>query len=129
MPRSKPCTKEMKRGRLRKAEQFIDAARTVEALANEGDDVADAFVTLLVHAGVAAADVVCCAVLAEHAQGENHIDAVGLLHRADPSLSVHLRTLLGMKTDAGYSHLPISATDRKRAWRAASTLAEAARTV
>ena len=127
MPPTTPCTREMRRGRLRKAEQFLDAARTVEDVAEEGDDVADAFVTLCVHAGIAAADVVCCAVLGEYAHGENHHDAVALLHRAHRVLSPHLRTLLAMKTDSGYSHLPASTTDQKRAWRAASALVEAAR--
>lgn len=39
----------------------------------------DAYVPLCVHAGIAASDVVCCAKLGEHAQGENHDEAVGLL--------------------------------------------------
>jgi hypothetical protein len=129
MARTESCTNEIQRGRLRKAEQFHEAAKTIEDLADEGDEVGDAFVTLSVHAGIAAADVVCCARLNEHAQGENHNEAVALLAKADKSLAVHLRVLLGMKTDAGYSHVPASATDRKRAARAAAALVEAARQV
>lgn len=56
-------------GRLAKARQFADAAHDVLALAGEADDVADAFVTLAVHAGIAAADVICCVRLGRHARG------------------------------------------------------------
>ena len=85
------------------------------------------FVTLCVHAGIAGADVICCARLGEHAQGENHAEAVDLLRSADREPAQHLRTLLGMKTKAGYSHLVASNDDVKRAGRAAEALLEAAR--
>ncbi|OLZ50496.1 hypothetical protein BS329_18870 [Amycolatopsis coloradensis] len=55
-----------------KAGQFIEAADMVRELADEHEDVADADVTLCVHAGIAASDVICRARLGEHAQGENH---------------------------------------------------------
>ena len=57
MPRRQPCTAATRAGRLRKAEQFIDAASTVAALADNESDVRDACVTLLVHGGIASADV------------------------------------------------------------------------
>jgi hypothetical protein len=76
--RTQPCTAAIRRGRLRKAEQFIEAAGTVRDLADGHEDVADAYVTLCVHAGIAASDVICCASLGEHAQGEDHGEAVGL---------------------------------------------------
>jgi hypothetical protein len=98
----------------------------IEDLSDDDDDIGDAFVTLCVHAGIAAADVVCCSILGEHAQGENHAEAVALLARADTSLASRLRVLLAMKTDAGYSHVPMSATDRKKAERAAALLVVAA---
>jgi len=47
----------IREGRMAKAKQFVDAAETVEALADDPNDVADAYVTLCVHAGIAAADV------------------------------------------------------------------------
>lgn len=46
-------------------------------MADENNEVADAYVTLCVHAGIAAPDVICCASLGEHAQGENHSEAIG----------------------------------------------------
>jgi len=82
--RTQPCDPDMRRGRLRKAEQFLQAADTVRELADEHQDMADAYVTLCVHSGIAAADVICCARLGEHSQGDNHNEAVTLLKRADP---------------------------------------------
>jgi len=62
---------------LRKAEQFLRAADLVRDVADERGDVADAFATLCVHAGIAASDVICCARLGEHAQGENQSEPFG----------------------------------------------------
>ena len=71
-------------GRLRKAEQFLEAAVTIRDLADDEADVGDALVTMCVHAGIAAADVLCCAALGVHAQGDDHGDAVGLLATVRP---------------------------------------------
>jgi hypothetical protein len=117
----------MRAGRLRKAVQFLDAAQLVRDLADEDSAVSDAYVTLCVHAGIAAADVICCARLGEHAHGESHADAVALLARADAASAKHLRTLLAAKTKAGYSHLPASTDELKRTARAAAVLVETAR--
>jgi hypothetical protein len=102
---------------------------TIEAFADQAEDVADAYVTLLVHAGIAAADVLCCARLGEHAVSDNHNEAAALLGKVDRGLANDLRTLLGMKTKAGYSALAVSSEDRVRAARASARLLEAARIV
>lgn len=117
-------------GRLRKAEQFMEGAETIRELADDEHDVADAYVTLCVHAGIAAADVICCIALGEYVQGESHNEAVAHLSKVRPDgrgLGNSLRTLLRMKTRAGYSHEPADARDRKRAQRAAERLLNAAR--
>lgn len=114
-------------GRLAKARQFADAAHDVLALAEEASDVADAFVTLAVHAGIAASDVICRARLGEYSRSERHGDAVELLTKADAAVAKHLRTLLRLKTGAGYSHAPVSSEDRVRAQRAMDALLDAAR--
>lgn len=118
------------RGRFAKAEQFLDAAETIRELADEEADVGDAYVTLCVHAGIAASDAICATDLGEHAIGDDHDQAVTLLSRVRPdgkTLSSSLRTLLAMKTRAGYSHQPVNAQDRKRARRHAEKLVTAAR--
>ena len=125
--RTKPCDARIRRGRLDKANQFMDAADTIRDLADEDGDVGDAYVTLCVHAGIAAADVICCARLGEHAQGESHDEAVGLLGRANKDLAKHLGVLLRMKTKAGYGHTPATAEEIKRADRAAAALIAEAR--
>ena len=121
------CPKHVRAGRFRKAEQFHDAAQGVLTLADDNDDVSDAFVTLCVHAGIAAADVICCASLGKHATGENHQTAVGLLRQVDKDAARHLKTLLDMKTKAAYTALAVSADDVKRASRAVDALVAAAR--
>lgn len=110
--RTNDCDSHTRAGRLAKAQQFADAAREVLLLADEAMDVADAFVTLAVHSGIAAADAVCCRRLGVYARPESHHDSVELLSNADNDAARHLRTLLGMKTRAGYSHVPVSAQDR-----------------
>lgn len=126
-PRTVRADASVRAGRLAKAEQFAAAATVVHELADEAADVADVYVTLCVHAGIASADVICAARPAALARGEQHDEAVALLASVDRSASRHLRSLLGMKTLAGYSHAPISADRARRAGRATETLLEAAR--
>jgi acetyl-CoA carboxylase carboxyltransferase component len=114
-------------GRLRKAERFMDAAGVIHELADTDEDAADAYVTLCVHAGIAASDVICCTSLGGHAQGESHSDAVDLLKDADVDASRYLRALLGLKTKSGYSHMPVTPAEARRAGRAATSLVEKAR--
>lgn len=99
----------------------------VRDLAEEAADVADAYVTLRVHAGIAASDVICCARLGRYAQEEGHHEAVELAKTAAPGLERHLATLLDMKTTSGYSHEPATAGEVKRASRAVEALLGEAR--
>jgi len=64
--RATDCTPSIRAGRLAKAKQFMEAADFIETLADDATDVADAYVTLCVHTGIAAADVICCARLDVH---------------------------------------------------------------
>jgi hypothetical protein len=111
-----------------KARQFLEAAELVEAIADDVD-LLDAHITLCVHAGIAAADVVCCARLGERATGHNHQEAVALLSRVDKVLARDLATLLGMKTRAGYSSTPSSSAGAKAASRSATRLVTAATSI
>ena len=119
-------------GRLSKANQFFNAAQDIGDLADDEAEVRDATVTLLVHAGIAAADAICCKALGEYALGnESHDEAVRLIAKVNPDgreLSNALRRLLSMKTKAGYAHRPVTADEHKRAERAAEQLVSAART-
>jgi hypothetical protein len=129
VPRTVPCTPDMRHGRLLKAGRFLDAANLIAEQPGGEAGNADAYVTLCVNAGIAASDVICCARLGQHAQGQDHNEAVTLLGHADSGSARHLRMLLSMKTKASYSHAGVSATDAKRAGRAAEALVEAARRV
>lgn len=126
-PRTRACTPAVVRGRRRKAEQFAEAYATVLEFADEPGDVADACATLAVHAGIAAADVICCASLGRHHHGDDHRGAIDLLATVDAGLARHLKTLLDLKTQAGYSHDPITLASLKKVGRAMTALVDAAR--
>lgn len=124
--KTRPCDKTTRDGRMAKAHQFLDAAKLIDVFADDDNELGDAYITLCIHAGIAAADVICCARLGAHAQGESHVDAVGLLGKVDLSASKHLSVLLGMKTRSSYSPSTSTAKDRKQAHRAATALVRSA---
>jgi hypothetical protein len=128
--RIRECDERISAGRLRKARQFRDAAKTIREFADDEAEVGDAFVTLCVHAGIAAADTICCEALGHHAQGDDHDQAVAELAKVRPdgqALSGDLHVLLQMKPRAEYGPIPVTAKQCKRAWRRAERLVEAAR--
>lgn len=117
-------------GRRRKAIQFLTAAEEIMDLAGDAADIGDAYVTLCVHAGIAAADTLCAHHLRRYTSGDNHNEAVALLRRVQPdgpALAGDLAQLLGLKTKAGYTHRPVSAQERLQAGRRAGALVDAAR--
>jgi hypothetical protein len=128
--RTSDCDDSTREGRWQKADQFLNAAATVRDFADDEAEVGDAFVTLCVHAGIAASDVICCASLGHFVQGDDHNQAIAELSKVSPDgkeLGDSLRGLLAMKTRAGYGAPPVNAEQRKRAWRRAERLVEAAR--
>ena len=130
MAKDRPCDRVVAQGRLHKAVQFWEAAEIVRECADDQAEVGDAYVTLAVHAGIAASDAICCLALGRHAQGDDHQVAVKLLGTVRPdgtALGTSLSALLAIKTKAGYSHRPVNAGDRGRAQRQAEKLVMAAR--
>jgi hypothetical protein len=113
---------------MRKAEGFLRAADEI-CLLDAASELQDPVVTLYVHAGIAATDVICCARLAKYSVGDNHAEAIALLKAADSPSAKHLQTLLSMKSKVGYSHERASPGDATKAGRAAGALVEAARRV
>lgn len=116
-------------GRLTKARQFLRSAGILLDESPTRTSVADPYVTLCVHAGIAAADAICCAALGSHHQGDDHRGAVELLRRAEPdgaALARDLAGLLGLKTRAGYEGRPVPATAIAKAGRCAERLVDAA---
>lgn len=121
--RTRPSSETIRLGRLNKATQFLDAAIIID------DEMPDASMSLLVNAGIAAADVICGARLGKYAAGENHNEAVALLGKADPGVEKHLRTLLNVKSKVAYTHQSATSDERKKSRRAAEALVEAARRI
>jgi hypothetical protein len=77
-----------------------------------------------------ASDVICCKALGQFVQGEDHLQAVAQLTKVRPDgeeLGKDLRALLQMKARAGYAAPPVTADQRKRAWRRAESLVDTAR--
>lgn len=130
MARERPCDAAIMRGRLARARSFLEAAELVAELVDGDDDaqleLAAALVTLWVHAGIAAADVICCIRLGRHHLGDAHQSAVALLRSADTDQAPALDRLLQLKAPAGYGHRLVSARDRLRARRAAEGLVQRA---
>ncbi len=81
---------------------------------------------MCIHSGIASADVVCAATLGVRSRGESHTEAVTLLRQVDRDLAKHLDVLLGIKTQAGYGHEPITSERAVRAGRAMAALLTAA---
>lgn len=128
--RTRPCDRSLIRGRLRKADQFLTQADVIRELAEDDAAAGDAYVSLYVLAGIAAADVICCVAMGVHALGESHQEAVQLLRKVRPDgndLARALSALLGVKTRAGYTAEPVTAEMRRRARRQAEKLVVAAR--
>jgi hypothetical protein len=122
-PKASPGTRA---GRLQKAIAFRDAAELIEQFMNDGTDLRDAYVTMCVHAGIAAADVICMDALGEYYSGQSHDQAARLLATVDAANSKQLTALLGMKTKAGYSDLPVSNDQLARAKRSMDGLVDRA---
>ncbi len=121
MSDQRPCNASVTSGRLAKANEFFDAAEHLE------DEMPSAAGDLYVDAGIAAADVICCARLGVHSNTSNHSDARALLKKADNGSERHLATLLNFKNKAAYTHEPITATECKKMNRAAGHLLETAK--
>ncbi len=97
MARTTSCTPATIAGRRARAEQFLEAAELVDVLEDPDQDLAAAYVTLCVHAGIAASDVICCTRLGHHASGQDHTEAVRVLEAADQASSGSLDVLCGSR--------------------------------
>ena len=124
--RTKGCTAAERTGACNRPRV---SGRTPKTCTSWARPARERIVTLYVHAGIAAADVVCCAKLGEYSNSANHSEAIALLEKADSSLSPALARLVGMKTAAGYGVSPMSAQRVSTARSAAEKLMVAARAV
>jgi len=117
--RRQSCTTADGKARLHDAEAFLDTAETAAD--------SDVKATNAIHAGIAAADAICCFALRERAGDANHAAAIDLLRTVDAQLAATLGRLLGRKQQAAYESRDISTKDAATCMRQASTLVDAAR--
>ena len=129
MVRTIGCPLEVQAGSPLKANGFLRAADIVEPYIAEDVNLADAYVTLYVHAGIAASDVICCAKRQMHSNDPDHKSAVAFLAEVDQPNSIHLDTLVSAKTQSGYTHIHATPELCEDVKAAATALVTAARLV
>jgi len=123
---NRQCPPEVRSGRLKKAIDFLASADAIGIIV-ETREGTESYLQLCILAGIAAADVICCAKLGHHNHGEDHNAAVSLLRSIDSASAKNLNVLFQMKIRSGYGHKSSGADDKKRAGRAATALVEVAR--
>ena len=120
--RTVPCDRPAATHFLAKAHGFLAAADAVE-------HEPDARMVLLVMAGIAATDAICCASLGRRSAGSDHRDAVTELEWVPlqgDQLARALRTLLGSKHAASYTEASVGPAEVTGADRAARRLVDGA---
>lgn len=115
----RPCTLADARARLHDAEAFL--------LTAEGARHSDVVATNAIHAGIAAADAICCVALRERSADGSHTAASDLLREVDPELAGTFARLLNRKQQAAYESRDVSAANAATCVRQAKTLVDAAR--
>jgi len=104
MVRTKACPPEVQAARLKKANDFLEAANIIEEhIDDESGALRESYVTLCVHAGMAAADVICCNKYQRHSVDGAHDSATDYLKQFDKTNAIHLETLLLIKTNSAYT--------------------------
>lgn len=125
--RTKTCTAADAKARLASARAFLDTAELVSQ--EQPDALRDVAVSNAVHAGMAAADALCCFYARKHSTGSDHDDAVAVLRTVRPvgqEAASSLKTLIGLKGKAQYLPTLPSRNEVKTALRQAQRLVEMA---
>ncbi|WP_423260635.1 hypothetical protein [Herbiconiux sp. 11R-BC] len=113
-------------GRRAKLHQFHEAVNVIRTVVDDDDELIDVVVTLCVHAGIAASDVICLRSLGHYWRSGNHAEAVTHLRRVDPESARLLHELLNLKSRAAYGHDAVTKAQLTKATRAMDRLVEAA---
>ncbi|MGH3461603.1 MAG: hypothetical protein ACRDP9_09020 [Kribbellaceae bacterium] len=126
--RTEVCGAEQARLRIGQARAFLEVA---ELVGTDADELATPHVSaaLSVLAGIAASDAACCASLGRRARGQDHREAVALLKQVEPdgpAMANDLSRLLGIKDDAHFGMLHVSAQRATAAIRQARRLVDTA---
>jgi hypothetical protein len=115
----RPCTLADARARLHDADAFL--------LTAEAADDPDVVATNAIHAGIAAADAICCVAMRERSSDGNHRAAADLLREVDPELAGTFSRLLDRKQQAAYESRDISTAVAASCVRQAKTLVDGPR--
>ncbi len=112
--RRQRCGKSEARTKLRRAEQFLEAAKLITE--EDDPDWKSAGAAVAVLAGIAASDAACCSALGSRSRSQNHHDAEALLESIVPggkSAATALKRVLAMKDEAHYGFYDIGSVDLK----------------
>ncbi len=112
------------RGRRQVAEKYLEVAELIDS---EDGTAINVCVGVAVLSGIAASDAICAAALGDRYSGEDHDAAADLLGRVDPKLGKALHDLVALKGESHYGAALLTANDRKKALRCATTLVDEAR--
>jgi len=125
--KTRDCAAGEARKRLAAARKFLEVA---EIYGDEDDpEGLRVAVANAVHAGIAAADAMCCARLGQHAVGDDHRAAADLVKgigREGDEAAEALAVLLGIKNKAQYQTAGVGKSETTGAVRRARTLVELA---
>lgn len=124
--KTRRCTRENARDRLRQAELFLQAALLFDD-AQLDAAAANVSAANAVMSAIAAADAACCAALGEHAQGQDHArapDVVERIPQGGKTAAASLRRALAVKSKAQYGLIDLGKRDRDAVIRQAQALIE-----
>jgi hypothetical protein len=125
--KTRDCAAGEARKRLAAARKFLEVA---EIYGDEDDpEGLRVAVANAVHAGIAAADAMCCARLGQHAVGDDHRAAADLVKgigREGDEAAEALAVLLGIKNKAQYQTAGVGKSETTGAVRRARNLVELA---
>lgn len=123
--RTERCSGAQARQRYERARSFLEVAELVADEESSDTEYGEVAASLLVLAGIAAADAACCKALGERSRSQSHHDAETLLEQITPGgrqAAKALRELIGLKDTTHYGFVVINTSELKRALRRARSL-------
>lgn len=130
--RTQPCGDTEAKAKLRRAERFVEVARTIVDEAGSDPDRVSAAAALAVLAGISASDAACCKALGVRSRGQDHHDAEALLEQVDPggkNAADAMRRLIALKDEAHYGFSSVSKQSLRSSFTQAEKLITFARAV
>ncbi len=130
--RTQKCDAADARGKLQRAEKFMEVSVLITDEASPDPDFMSAAAALAVLAGIAASDAACCKALGLRSRGDHHHDAEALLEQITPGgrdAANAMRRLINLKSEAHYGFYNVATRDLDSVFRQAEKVISFAREV